>query len=464
VPLTCSGVPFRVFEVDQRSLSKPAIHCCLGFLNNNCEANNSVVYQQANTYSDVETVNNGSMVNVNFNVVVKHHNTHHFHSSTHGTTAHEIAVATPSHIVSPPSSPNMTNIPPVSSFIKTSEAVLHPSSPLSHSSPSSPAYHQDAVYSRQRVPSESETRICLEQRRHASLPSIAAAAHENEQMVNYYHQRTRSASLTMDHCSLGSTSPNPSISPVHLNQQPCSPINMMNKQAVYNVKTEAPECMPAVQTNWEPAGIQHPVQFENQQTVAMYDDARRCSTDIADAACPPMSGHLIPKQEKPYPENQYGALPYTDATGTYTPSHHPIFPPHQLNFPSILEAPESDALAIHQQTMVSQHEMQHQALHSHNHPRSEISHPHRHHPYMAMSVPPPYAIAVNGTIPYRPRYSRRNNPELEKKRVHKCNHAGECAVACARCLALFYCHKAIVSSAQLAQLKAVLGLGVRDKR
>jgi len=56
--------------------------------------------------------------------------------------------------------------------------------------------------------------------------------------------------------------------------------------------------------------------------------------------------------------------------------------------------------------------------------RGSLQHP---HPYMNLAATMSsgsYPMAVNGTLPYRPRYSRRNNPDLEKKRVHKCNHQG----------------------------------------
>lgn len=47
--------------------------------------------------------------------------------------------------------------------------------------------------------------------------------------------------------------------------------------------------------------------------------------------------------------------------------------------------------------------------------------------YKASQASHPYYNHMNThvTIPYRPRYNRRNNPELEKKRVHKCDHPGE---------------------------------------
>ena len=47
--------------------------------------------------------------------------------------------------------------------------------------------------------------------------------------------------------------------------------------------------------------------------------------------------------------------------------------------------------------------------------------------YKASQASHPYYNHMNThvTIPYRPRYNRRNNPELEKKRVHKCDHPGK---------------------------------------
>lgn len=48
-------------------------------------------------------------------------------------------------------------------------------------------------------------------------------------------------------------------------------------------------------------------------------------------------------------------------------------------------------------------------------------------PYKVSQTGHPYFHHLNThvTIPYRPRYNRRNNPELEKKRVHKCDHPGK---------------------------------------
>nr|CAB3259194.1 KLF2 Krueppel-like factor [Phallusia mammillata] len=409
-----------------------------GFPSNMCPPANSI-YQQANCYNTAEnTVDNMPCVNLNFNVVVKQNNTQHFHnSSPQHSPSHEVASSVaPNTGVASPGSPNMNNIPPVSSFIKTSDAVLHPSSPNPNcTSPAhSPMFNgQEAMYtSRPRLNSESDMGTMYDPRRHTSMPSIAT--HDDTDQMAFY-QRTRSTSLTTDRCSLPSTSPNPSMSPNHMPQQPCSPINLMTKhqQNQYGVKTEIAECVPAMTGGWE---NQQQIPYDNTP-VTQYQDGRRCSSEVNDIMCPQVNNqqHLVPKQEKPFVDGQYtNGMTYNEAHNGYPQNHQPIFPPHQINFPSILET-DSEAMA-HHQSHIHHHQMHHQQQqqhaqahhHHHNellHQRSELAQQHRRpHPYMGMSVPPSYTMAVNGTIPYRPRYSRRNNPELEKKRVHKCNHAG----------------------------------------
>ncbi|XP_078494508.1 zinc finger protein [Ciona intestinalis] len=406
---------------------------CPGYQGNSASNN---IYQQTNNYSNIDT-NNGACVNVNFNVVVKQQNNHHYHNSPTSPT-HDVipqnAMTSPAGMTSPPGSPNMLNIPPVSSFIKNSEAILHPSSsPTMTSSPvTSHTYAQmhHEEYTRSRIPSESESVVCYDQRRHASLPSITITnLDENESMMQAY-QRTRSTSLTTDRCSIPSTSPNPGSPPVQMAQQPCSPVNMASTKQ-YQVKTEV--------INTQPLGSWDSNMMMYSEPALSPFNARRCSSEVGAISTPPndgfmpMNGMIAPKIEKLYTDDQYTANNPAYSCGTtgisnsYTRNPQPLFPPSQINFPSILETSSTDTIIQQQCPAVHHHMTQHSHMH-HNSENRRHSHEiplhRRNHPYLAMSVPPPYPLAVNGTIPYRPRYSRRNNPDLEKKRVHKCTHAG----------------------------------------
>jgi len=125
--------------------------------------------------------------------------------------------------------------------------------------------------------------------------------------------------------------------------------------------------------------------------------------------------------------------------------------PHTQNLPNhpALQLTTNSQQKTHHQNFSLSQNYNHYSEHYHHHhhhqhvvapyhckqvPASHCFHNDCHHPYMT-SIPAipqhhhhhtttPYPMAVNGTIPYRPRYSRRNNPDLEKKRVHKCNHPG----------------------------------------
>uniref|UniRef100_H2ZH78 C2H2-type domain-containing protein n=1 Tax=Ciona savignyi TaxID=51511 RepID=H2ZH78_CIOSA len=355
--------------------------------NNNC--NN--IYQQTNNYNNIDT-NNGSCVNVNFNV-----------------------------------SPNMLHIPPVSSFIKNSEAILHQSaSPTIKTSPHPyPQIHHEE-FTRTRIPSESES-LCYDQRRHASLPSITITNLDESESMLHNYQRPRSTSLTTERCSNPPTSPNPASPPVQMtSQQPCSPLGIHT--AKQYVKTEATDCN-AQMANWDSS-----IGMFTEPAVSPY--SRRCSSEIGAINAPtdgymPMNVMLPAKHEKMYTDDQFVSSnpPYscqtTGITSTYPCNQQPMFPPSQINFPPILET--SSASTVLQQHCHNAHPtMGHGAqMQSENRRHSsEITLHRRSHPYLGMSVPPPYPLAVNGTIPYRPRYSRRNNPDLEKKRVHKCTHTG----------------------------------------
>ncbi|CAK8696945.1 unnamed protein product [Clavelina lepadiformis] len=408
-----------------------------GFQQSTQEAQGNL-YQQTNNYSNIET-NNGSCVNVNFNLVVKQQNSHHYHTPPHQSPEHDVIAtssAASNPMTSPPGSPDMLNIPPVSSFIKNSDAVLHPSSPSSVAS--SPVNVQGfngvhhETYTKTRLPSESELGVGYDQRRHASLPSITVTNldEQAESMMNMY-QRTRSTSLTTDRCSIPSSSPIPaSLSPAHMPApQACSPTHIMCN----NIKTEVMECSPNMQNRWGDNVLPIPPTIgynDNMHPVTQANAPRRYSNEISGHPTTQMNDHIIPKQEKPFVVGPYGPNPaFTCASvethNSFAQNHQPFFPPHQINFPSIVENPESDLISPQQNPPISHNHVHHQ----HPHPiesrlhASNLSHP-RSHPYLSVSVPPPYSMAINGTIPYRPRYSRRNNPDLEKKRVHKCNHTG----------------------------------------
>ena len=371
------------------------------------------MFQQSNSYNEVES-NNGSCVNVNFNLVVKQQNTHHYHN----VSAHDVNVA--SSMTSPPGSPDALNdMSAVSTFIKNSEALLHPSSPPS-------SFSQLNGYPRTRMPSESEHALNYDQRRHVSMPSIAAAASidKQEAILNAY-QRSRSASLSNDKCSMLSSSPNPCQSPSNLpivQMQGRQTQRAMSKPMQFNVKTEMPESLTS-STGWHGHNFS-----ESVYPTSRYQQERNlCKSQInthitrQNGTCsPPEIAYIATKQEKMFPiENQYDPILFNCQL---MERENNISADQQIFITDAVES-ESASNPVISQSHVHQH--QHISSIFENRLRPGDLCQRRHHPYLRMAVNSSFPMAVNGTTPYRPRFNRRNNPDLEKKRIHKCTYTGK---------------------------------------
>ena len=382
------------------------------------------LFQQTNNYNDIET-NNGSCVNVNFNLVVKQQNTHHYHNAIN----QDVTSSFTNPITSPPGSPDSINeIPAVSTFIKNSDALLHPSSPPIQSYSCAPING----CLRSRMASESELALNFDQRRHTSMPSIAAAANldKREAMFNAY-QRSRSISLTTDRCSLPSTSPNHCQSPnTPFVQQPTQ--QAMNKTP-FSIKTEITENS-SNPTPWlGNRSFANELSYnENVFPAAHYSGEfglckNQLNRPMVSGPCSPLNDPIVPKQENFLPLDQYEqgfSCPAMEGENQRQSNVQPFFHQHQLNFPPLVDPTEQEPVA---NPILSQNHFQPQHASSviENRLRPGDLCSRRGHPYLRMAVNTSFPMAVNGTTPYRPRFSRRNNPDLEKKRIHKCNHSGK---------------------------------------
>jgi len=173
----------------------------------------------------------------------------------------------------------------------------------------------------------------------------------------------------------------------------------------------------------------------------------------------PVLGQVKQEVWDSLPINQCENGKVNDQQCVYPSTNHnfviqPHSQPHTQNLPqhpASLHLASSQQKTLHQNFSIPQNYNQYQANEHYHHHQQHVVTPyhckqvqhsaangfhhdcHTHHPYMtSISAIPhhhhhgttPYPMAINGTIPYRPRYSRRNNPDLEKKRVHKCNHPG----------------------------------------
>ena len=341
-------------------------------------------------------------------------------------------------MTSPPGSPDSLNdMSAVSTFIKNSEALLHPSSPPT-------GYTQHSAYNRTRIPSESELALNYDQRRHTSMPSIAAAAamDKREAIFNAnMYQRSRSASLSTDRCSiLPSSPPNPCQSPPSFplaqQQQGRTAQRAMSKPALFNIKTELPENLSSP-TAWRNGALSNGNSYdENFFPTAQYQrEANLCKTQVngqlppQNGACSPLNnGFVVSKQEKFFAvDAQYDPNVFNRQTMEREHSLSagvPQFFPHQVNFSSIPDSTETESVS---NPLLSPHLHQHQQVSSiiESRLRSGDLCQRRHHPYLRMAANTNFPMAVNGTTPYRPRFNRRSNPDLEKKRIHKCTYAGK---------------------------------------
>lgn len=464
-------------------------------------------------------------LNLNFNFLVQQQNTnsnlcvhnvnnttHHIHPHHQDTSnhspQHNVMMSSPTrgqmaspphgmmtsspplhhHMTSPMSSPPTSpptmngghamspNIPPVSTFIKSCDAMLHPPSPTgSMTSSASSPYHvqpttpssgymhsNGTTYSRSRQCSESDSYVSYEHQQHsnglANITTMGQMQPGSNKLTEMYNSnsipRSRSSSLTSNgDCRLSQCSPPNSnfihVSTVSPNLQPAT-------TSYSDLTSPSRQFSPAFQHQQE-----HPcVKSESDLSTCItrmrstgsimpsnhYDTnsnyIRRCSLDsgllhisnnsnnnnnIYTSTDTPMPNGVYLKQEpESLMENYSSATGMSNFIPVYpqedeTCNAHPFFPPQQVTFQPIVGSNGNDGSFILSQEFSSA--MPHDPRNTHrisNHgPMHHQRHSGDHRP------PPPYPMAVNGTIPYRPRYSRRNNPDLEKKRVHKCVYLGK---------------------------------------
>lgn len=319
------------------------------------------------------------------------------------------------------SQPDLSNhIPPVSSFIKNSDALLHPSSP--EPSPLDLVVSQPDVYNRSRHLSNIE--------RHSSISNITTTGSSEQSSALNIQQKSRSSSLTADRFL---NSPGISISPPHFTSQH---IPQEAQIKPFQVKSEVLDYREAIKTEWTSSNNVRP--STNVFLIQNNHSAKFCNdvvTDININDRVPTNGNaitnesIVPKQEKLYSpdyfiSNHCGQL--QGYAAHHSQAQHPF--PRSVNFSQAPQQYYPDLGAHQNHAFIPKHVQQQHTQHNNALCTPEHIHPfplpqHRHHPYMA--VHSNFPAAVNGTIPYRPRYSRRNNPDLEKKRVHKCNHPGK---------------------------------------
>ena len=309
----------------------------------------------------------------------------------------------------------------MSSFIKNSDAVLYPSSPSSSvSSPQKFLPTQEDSFVRTRAPSESDLPLKRDQIRLASVPSLATALLNGEESPTDSFSRIRSASLHFDqeHFLL-------SNAPSAISSR--NSFEHDYKRTFPNVKTELVESPMTPSKDWvtyQTVPRPAPVSFANLHYSTNSITAKSEASSVYRN-----TGQLNStfKQEKEFfPEqfNQTGLLQCSarlPASNSFRST--PFSPHHPINLSSVPKPTE-----ITSNPNLMQHHFFHQ------HPancsvagsqgrllQNGFTH-HRSHPYL--NLPQNYTSTVNGTIPYRPRFSRRNNPDLEKKRIHKCDHPG----------------------------------------
>ena len=383
--------------------------------------------QEIDFLSKVES-NNESCLNVNFNALLKQANENNLHGNVEQCLRETPLVSslkTSSQTKTVADSSNLANIPPVSSFIKNSEAVLYPSSPSQVQSPAQRyLQHQHDAYSRPGIVSDPDS-IGTTQNQHISPPAVTVASEHNALTNNYQRVCATSVNLKTSSPSSclhsGRTALQQTTSPVHKAVKLC------------NVKTEIIENtqeMPQVWSCTSTSSQQHDV---NQYIKPNCSDlnhrlpAARNTTSFA---------NTIPKQENIFFNNQYPHCPFSDECASL-PIHHQyhsnaqsIFPSQQVNFRPVVQTPPPSVVThSHHPTFAETHYTQHFHLQNQDVAISKRLQQnfylnHGSHPYMN-SVSTKLPATINASIPYRPRYSRRNNPDLEKKRIHKCDHPGK---------------------------------------
>ena len=375
-----------------------ASHFFLGYQNHFNQCNN------------IQTsFNDGDTLNGNVSVFARQVTENGFNDSLR---TEKKAVPSPDATSSHVELPNVPNIPPVSSFIKHSDALLHPSSPET-SLPLDLVIAQNDVYSKSRDVSEIEQQS-----------SISSSTRSIEQPLMESRHRNRSISLNADQSRFVSPS-GVSISPTQLAHLSPSPLTQAKP---FHVKSEVLEITELSKREWINRNIARPTigVFRNENGVSnKFCSDAVTSTSLSDRV--PTNGEVVknvtvvPKQEKLYsPEHftQYHCEQSLQNNVTYHPISQQLFG-CPSNFPSVTQPCVTRSNHVFIPT-----QLQHQSP-PQSHGVCSPGHLHlqdRHHPYMAGHSN--FTAALNGTIPYRPRYSRRNNPDLEKKRIHKCDHPG----------------------------------------
>ena len=336
-----------------------------------------------------------------------------------------------SSMTSSPDSPN--NIPSVSSFIKNSDALLHPSSP-----PTSQPYSCSSQDGYAQSPEPGNALLTFNGNKHLSMSPMGSHDCETKTLMTSY-QRCRSSSLSLDQCSLPSSPTSscrsPSSCAITQLQQPCaSTLSLSKPPCVKSEIIETPFNIPSGYLRRPANG--DAVSFNERQYPAYSSDAV-CENKVngrLPTTCTSenfqIKNSIVPKSEKPYPHYDQDSPSFRpcktlDSENALHTSVQPFFPPHQINFPSIMETADNESLSNSSNMHLQDHAHPHMSSMVDARFRSnEFCHK-RSHPYLPLGIS--FPMAVNGTTPYRPRFSRRNNPELEKKRIHKCNHQGKIA-------------------------------------
>lgn len=363
-----------------------------------CDSNQNANYNgslQQHHQVDTQRINNSFLQQP---IVSGNHNNNNQNYKQFNNVPSMVAMATT------PSTGHEDDVIPISSFIKNSDAILHPSSSPS-SIRSCPSSSSASVYevSRNRVLSDPpENRLITP---HSSPVTISMETDRVNQMIDsiFPLQRTRSTSLpATDAVSMSSQSPI-STPDLYNNVIPFQPPQIQMGPA----KIEPPMLA------WENSNYASNVP---NNTVAYPNNTSSYNT-------------ITFKQEKVYPENCcYSNQPtYDQSNYNCVPQTGPFYSHHQPNSfenqPQTTDEPQYVPYPSECHSQLIGHFQQTPAhIGFHGDPSRRFPQPHS---YMSLTMSSRgYPVAVNGSTPYRPRYSRRNNPDLEKKRIHKCNHAG----------------------------------------
>lgn len=421
------------------------------------------------------------LVNINFNVVVEQRNDAgvYNHVQPHHAEAHmsppqvnrmmsspssqigspmHAAMASPHHhhMGTPVGSPSMSpscaeargpsspNIPPVSTFIKSSDAMLHsPQSVGSIRSVTSPyqprtpnSCFANSSCSRSRQCSESDSYNQYEPMHHNvnSTPAVIPESESNcfTDMCMSSVSRSRSASLphnterhlsrcTNDYFSTASST----ISSQSHTTAASSDCRFSNGYQTMSIKTDpdlihSGSVVSDLYSCAENSACIRRCSLDSQLNTNHHHQRSGNLFNITNTGFPVQAPFLKqePQQEAdlaPKPGN----YPAEFQRNLAEENVHQYFS-NPVNFTTIV-----DPNGAMQLSSPYPHEVNHHHMIANGFSLSHSQYHHARHSSDDHRPPPPYPLAMNGTIPYRPRYSRRNNPDLEKKRVHKCDYQGK---------------------------------------